>query len=247
MSSYVRFKFCSPSISEGMSFHNVWRHFSPEMHKNFHSGTSTRASSPWISRQHWWWSSMWSPDRASEVCWIWPRFCSGRSFSVLNWTSVIQRVLHRSHLSDSFFPVILWIQTLVGNVCEFTCNILLWSCDLTEVRFIHSLSNSLPSPSRRNQSAVNIDVIGPVRWVMNDPSSLVLLFTTCVPCATFPLPFRMFGKLGFPLLSVTFCCGPLGSTLSVWWYVSPFFIEWTSTMLFQFDQWGCRLRLYLFL
>jgi hypothetical protein len=143
------------------TFHIVWRHFSPEMHKNFHSGAASRASSPWISRQHWWWASMWAADKASQVCWIWPRFCSGRSFSVFNRPSASQRALHRSHLSDSFFFVILWIQALVGNVCEFACNILLWSCDLTEVNFIHSPNNSLPSPSRRNQSAVNVDVIGP--------------------------------------------------------------------------------------
>jgi hypothetical protein len=48
----------------------------------------------------------------------------------LNRSSSIQRVLHRSNLSRSFFSLILWIQTLVGNVCEFACKILLWSCDL---------------------------------------------------------------------------------------------------------------------
>jgi hypothetical protein len=51
MVSCVRFKYYRPSISDGMSFHNVWRYFSPEMHKNFHSGATTRASSLWISRQ----------------------------------------------------------------------------------------------------------------------------------------------------------------------------------------------------
>jgi hypothetical protein len=50
------------------------------------------------------------------VCWICPRVCPGRSFSVLNRTSSIQRSLHRSHLSDFFPFVILWIQTFVGNV-----------------------------------------------------------------------------------------------------------------------------------
>jgi hypothetical protein len=42
----------------------------------------------------------------------------------------MERVLHRSDLRGSFFFLILWIQTLVGNVCEFVCKILLWSCDL---------------------------------------------------------------------------------------------------------------------
>jgi hypothetical protein len=78
--SFVRIRYCRSSISDGISFQNVWRHFSPEIHKNF----------------------------ASQVYWIWPRFCSGRSLSVVNQSSVIQRVLHRSHLSDSdsFFFVI---------------------------------------------------------------------------------------------------------------------------------------------
>jgi hypothetical protein len=73
---------------------------------------TSRASSPWISHQHWWWASVWTADKASQVFWIWPKVCSGRSFSVLNRSSAIQRVLQRSHLSDSFFFVIRWIQTL---------------------------------------------------------------------------------------------------------------------------------------
>jgi hypothetical protein len=63
---------------------------------------------------------------------------------------------------------------LDGNVWEFACNILLWSWDRTEVNFIHSPSRSRPSPSRRNQSAVNVDVIGPFWCCMNTPSSLML-------------------------------------------------------------------------
>jgi hypothetical protein len=100
--------------------------------------------------------------------------CTGRSFSVLNCPCTIQRALHRSHLSDCFPFVILWIQTLDGNVCEFSCNILLWSGDLTEVDFIHSPRLSRPSPSRRNQSAVNVVVIGPFWCIMKRPSSLLL-------------------------------------------------------------------------
>ncbi len=152
----------------------VWRYFSREMYKNFHSGVENRASSPWISRQYWWWASMWVVDKVSQVCWIWPKVCSGRSFSVLNRSSVIQRDLHRSYLSDSFFFVILWIQTLDGNVWEFVRIILLWSCDITEVNFIHSPNSSRPSPSRRNQSTVNVNVIGLFWCCMNSPSSLFL-------------------------------------------------------------------------
>ena len=149
--------------------------------------------------------------------------------------------------------------------------ILLWSCDLTKVSFIHSPSSSRPCPSRRNQSAVNVDVIGPFWCGMNKPSSLDLsrfldsymaervhscigfssiwlregqshfprcfclpvapvllqryflsLFSACDPFATSPLPSRMHGKLGSPLLSVAFCygpSGPSGSMLLVWWYL----------------------------
>ncbi len=97
-----------------------------------------------------------------------------RSSSVVNWFAASWRALHRSHLSDSFPFVILRIQTLVGKVCEVACRILLWSGDLTEVIFIHSPNNFLPSPSRRNQSAEYVDVIGPFWWSMNEPSSLIL-------------------------------------------------------------------------
>jgi hypothetical protein len=34
------------------------------------------------------------------------------------------------------------------------------------------------------------------------------LFSVCDPFAISPLPSRMHGKLGFPLISVAFCCGP---------------------------------------
>jgi hypothetical protein len=108
------------------------------------------------------------------VCWMCPRVCSGRSSTVLNRSPAIQRALHGSHLSDSFPFVILWIQVFVGNVWEFVRNILLWSCDLTEVIFIHSPSSSRPCPSRRKQSTVNVDVIGPFWCAINNPSSLDL-------------------------------------------------------------------------
>ena len=47
----VIFRFCKPSISSGISFQIVWRHLSPEVHKNSHSGDANRTSSPWIRRQ----------------------------------------------------------------------------------------------------------------------------------------------------------------------------------------------------
>jgi hypothetical protein len=53
IASFVIFRHCRPSISSGNSSQIVCRHFSPEMHKHFHSGEANRASSPWIRRQHW--------------------------------------------------------------------------------------------------------------------------------------------------------------------------------------------------
>jgi hypothetical protein len=40
------------SKSDVISSQIVWRNFSPETHKNFHSGAASRVNSPWISRQH---------------------------------------------------------------------------------------------------------------------------------------------------------------------------------------------------
>jgi len=125
-------------------------HFFPRMHKNFQSGDANRSSSPWIRSQYWWWTSMWDTDRASQVCWMWPRLCLGRSFAVENRPSASQKALHMSHLSDSFPCVILRIHVVDGTLCDVACSILLWSCDLTEVIFIHSPNISLPFPSRRN-------------------------------------------------------------------------------------------------
>jgi hypothetical protein len=41
------------SKSDVISSQIVWRHFSSETRKNFHSGAANRANSPWISLQHW--------------------------------------------------------------------------------------------------------------------------------------------------------------------------------------------------
>ncbi len=114
--SCVRFRYCISLNSDVISSHIVWRHFSPETHKNFHSGAANRDNSPWISRQHWWWASMCVADKASQVCWMCPSVCSGRSFSVLNRSSVVQRALHRSHLSDSF-PFVIFVDPSVRWEC----------------------------------------------------------------------------------------------------------------------------------
>jgi hypothetical protein len=71
--SCVRFRYCISSMSDVISSHIVWRHFSSVTHKNFHSGTDRRSNFPWISLQHWWWSSMCTDDKGSQVCWIWPK------------------------------------------------------------------------------------------------------------------------------------------------------------------------------
>jgi len=47
--SCVRFRYCISLKSDVMSSHIVWRHFSPEIHRNFHSGAASLF--PWISRQ----------------------------------------------------------------------------------------------------------------------------------------------------------------------------------------------------
>ena len=47
-----------------------------------------------------------------------------------------------------------------GRCVSSSVTFFLWSCDLTEVIFIHSPSNSLSSPSRRNQSVVKVGIYG---------------------------------------------------------------------------------------
>ena len=49
--SWTRF---DSSLSSGSSFKIVCRHFSPEMHMNFHSGEFNRSRSPLIRNQYWW-------------------------------------------------------------------------------------------------------------------------------------------------------------------------------------------------
>ncbi len=50
---------------------------------------------------------------------------------------------------------------------------------------------------------------------------LLFLFVVCVPSTTFPPSSRMFGRLGFHLLSVAVYCGLLGFMRIVWWWVFP--------------------------
>ncbi len=51
--SCVRFRYCISLNLVVISSHIVWRNFSSETHKNFHSGAANPANSRWISRQHW--------------------------------------------------------------------------------------------------------------------------------------------------------------------------------------------------
>ncbi len=74
---------------------------------------------------------------------------------------------------DSFLFVFCESTRSLGRCASLFLNILLWTCDLTEVIFIHSPNNSLPF-SRIIQSVVKIDVIGPFWWGMNEPSSLTV-------------------------------------------------------------------------
>ena len=77
----------SSSNSSASSVQTVSRSFSPVMHMNLHLVGGNLASSPWISHHHLWWTVVWSSVRVSQVCWIWSRFCSGRSASVVKWFS----------------------------------------------------------------------------------------------------------------------------------------------------------------
>jgi hypothetical protein len=65
----------------------------------------------------------------------------GGPFSVVNRHSTSQRALHKSHSSDSFPFVILWIHGLDGKLCDVDCSIM--PCDLTDVIFISSMSGDL--------------------------------------------------------------------------------------------------------
>ena len=66
------------------SFHTVRKHFSPLIHTKRHLEGARRESSPCISRQHRWCAIVWSSERASQVCWMWPSVCIGRAPSVAN-------------------------------------------------------------------------------------------------------------------------------------------------------------------
>ena len=55
MEFFVRFRHWMSSLnSSSSSCQIVSRFFSPEMHMNLQLGEDSRASSPWISRQHLW-------------------------------------------------------------------------------------------------------------------------------------------------------------------------------------------------
>ena len=101
--SFVIFTHWRSLKSSASSCQIVSKFFSPVMHMNLHLVEASLDSSPWINHHHLWWAAVWDSVRASHVCWIWTRSCSGRSVSVVKRFSFIQRVLHRSHLLDSFF------------------------------------------------------------------------------------------------------------------------------------------------
>ena len=68
---FVRFSHCKSSLNSSSSSRQiVSRFFSPEIHMNLHVGEASRASSPWINRQHLWWAAVWASARVSHVCWI---------------------------------------------------------------------------------------------------------------------------------------------------------------------------------
>ena len=115
--SFVIFTHWRSLNSSASSCQIVSKFFSPVMHMNLHLVEASLDSSPWINHHHLWWAAVWDSVRASHVCWIWTRSCSGRSVSVVNRFSFIQRTLHRSHLLDSFPFVDLWIHAIDGKLC----------------------------------------------------------------------------------------------------------------------------------
>ena len=81
------------------SCHTVRKHFSLLIHTKLHLEGVRRESSPCMSRQYRWCAFVWSSERASQVCWMWPSVCIGRAPSVVN----LPFDFHSSLLSDFRF------------------------------------------------------------------------------------------------------------------------------------------------
>ena len=140
------------------SFHTVWKHFSLLIQMKHHLEDARRESSPCMSRQHRWCVIVWSSERVSQVCLMWPKVWIGRDFSVVNLPCDTNSSLQRSHLSDSLLLVILFHQKFDRKQCIIDSIILLWSWCRTCVFFSHSprLSRFSPSVNLKKQSQMPV-------------------------------------------------------------------------------------------
>ncbi len=84
-------------------------------------------------------------DRSSQVCWIWPRFWP---FFVVNHPSSIQRVLHRSYLSDIFPVVTPQDRDEVNRRKVCTCDGWVWDRDSKGVPSTFKVIRSVVSLTR---------------------------------------------------------------------------------------------------
>ncbi len=73
ISSPPRYSDIVISNSSESSSQIVCRRFSPVIHMNFDLVETNLTSSPWITRQYLWWTTVWVTDRTSNVCWMWSR------------------------------------------------------------------------------------------------------------------------------------------------------------------------------
>ena len=106
------------------SFHTVRKHFPLLIQTKHHLEGARRESSPCKSLQHRWCVIVWSSERASQVCWMWPKVWMGRAPSVVNLPCDFQGDLQKSHLSDSLLLVILFHQN--GKQWIIDSSILFW-------------------------------------------------------------------------------------------------------------------------
>ena len=79
-----------------------------------------------MSRQYRWCVIVWSSERSSQVCWMWPKVWIGRVPSVVNLPCDFHNDLQRSHLSDSLLLVILFHQKFDGKQCIID-SVQIWS------------------------------------------------------------------------------------------------------------------------
>jgi hypothetical protein len=66
------------------SFHTVRNHFSLLIQMKCYLEDAKRESSPCMRHQHRWCVIVWSSERVSQVCWMWPKVWIGRSLCVVN-------------------------------------------------------------------------------------------------------------------------------------------------------------------